>query len=134
MKLLVAAVGVAEEVDVDLDAVVVVEVALAVIFLMMITHFLPLEPPLMKVLLKEILETPQKDAVMVLLGHLIAVAVVVVAVAVLATVKLVKMDAHGEHLNATVGPDEEVGSNVKVLDVVTGEHSLMKLLRSLRKW
>lgn len=122
---LVAAVEVAEEVDADLDAVVEV-VALAVIIPMMRIH----RPLLTKVLLKEmILGIPQKDVVMVDLVDLVGLIVVVVAVEALAMVKLVKMDVHGEHLNVTVGLDEEMNSSVMVLDVGTGVHSLMILLR-----
>lgn len=121
--LLAAAVEVAE-VDVDLDAVVAV-VASAVIFPMMRIH----QPLLTKVVLKkEIPGMPQKDVVMVHLVGLIVV--VVVAVEVLAmVVKMAKMDAHEGHMNAAVGLDEEMTSNEMVLDVATGVHSPMTLLR-----
>jgi len=126
MKLLTAVVVVAEEVEEDLDAAVVAAVALAVIFPMMITH----RPLLTKDLLKEILGIPQKDAVMVdPVGPTVVAAVDVVVVEVLAMVKLVMKDVQEEHLNATVGLDEEMNSNGKGLDVVTGVHRMMTLLR-----
>ena len=103
MKLLTAAVEVAEEVEEDLDVVVVVVAALAAIFPMMTTH----QPLLIKDLLKGILGITQKDVVMVdLVGPTVVVVVVAVVVEVLPTVKLVKKDAQEEHLNTTVGLDE----------------------------
>ena len=64
-----------------------------------------------------------------LVGPHVVVVVVAVVVEVLPTVKLVKKDVQEEHLNATVGLDEEMNSNGKGLDVVTGVHRMMTLLR-----
>lgn len=100
MKLLMVAVEVDEEVDEDMDEEDVV-VALVVIFPMTRTHL----SLLTKDLLKERLEIPQKEVVMVHHAGPI-VAVVVVVVEALAMVKLVKMDAQEGPLNATVGLDE----------------------------
>jgi hypothetical protein len=55
------------------------------------------------------------------------IAVVVVEVSAMA--KLVKKDILEEHLNAAVELAEEMNSNVKVLDVVTGEQKLTNLPR-----
>lgn len=143
------AVEVEEVLVVDLDVVVVSIVTSP----MMRTHSLPLEPLIIWVLLKVILRRLQKGVVMVHHEVLIVV-VVVVDVEASAMVKLMKKDDLEEHLNATVELAEgdvitnndlflvliffsilmslalfaEVDSNVKALDVVTGEHKVMKLL------
>lgn len=97
MKLLVEDV----EVDVEVDvAVAVVLVVSPVTLLMMRTHLLPL---LVKVLLKETLEIPQKGLVMV--GLVVLIVVIVEAVEVSAMEKVVKMGAHEEYLNVAVGLD-----------------------------
>jgi len=125
MSLFVEAVEVDEVGDVDLDVVV----GLVVTLPMTRTHSLPAELLIIRFLLKEMLGSLLKDAVMV--DHEVLTVVVVVVVEVSAMVKLVKLkkDDLEEHLIVAVGLDEEMNSNVKVQDVVTGEPKLMNLLR-----
>jgi len=125
MSLFVEAVEVDEVGDVDLDVVV----GLVVTLPMTRTHSLPAELLIIRFLLKEMLGSLLKDAVMV--DHEVLTVVVVVVVEVSAMVKLVKLkkDDLEEHLIVAVGLDEEMNSNVKVQDEVTGEPKLMNLLR-----
>jgi hypothetical protein len=113
-----------EDVEVTVDMVADVEVVgLVVITLMMRIRSLVLERLKTTVLSKEI--TLQRDVTMV--DQDLPIAVVVVEVSAMA--KLVKKDVLEEHLNAAVELAEEMNSNVKVLDVVTGEQKLTNLPR-----
>jgi len=109
---------------VDLDVVV----GLVVTPRMMRTHSLPAELLIIRVLLKkEMLGSLLKDAVMV--DHEFLTVVVVVEVSAMVKLVKVKTDDLEEHLIVAVGLDEEMNSNVKVQDEVTGEPKLMNLLR-----
>jgi len=120
----VEAVEVDEVGDVDLDVVV----GLVVTPRMMRTHSLPAELLIIRVLLKkEMLGSLLKDAVMV--DHEFLTVVVVVEVSAMVKLVKVKTDDLEEHLIVAVGLDEEMNSNVKVQDEVTGEPKLMNLLR-----
>lgn len=89
-----------EVLDVDMDVVV----GLVATLRMMRTHFLPLEPHIIRVLLKEMLVSLLKDEVMVHQEVHTEVGVVEVST----TVKLVKVkkDDLGEHLIVAVGLEE----------------------------
>ncbi|XP_028223763.1 uncharacterized protein LOC114405410 [Glycine soja] len=117
------------DVVLDLDEVGDVVVGLVATLPMTRTHSLPVELLIIRFLLKEMLGSLLKDVVMV--DHEVLTVVVVVVMEVSAMVKLVKLkkDDLGEHLIVAVGLDEEMNSNMKVQDVVTGEPKLMNLLR-----
>ncbi|KAG4991509.1 hypothetical protein JHK82_025024 [Glycine max] len=61
------------------------------------------------------------------MGPTVVAAADMVIVEVLAMVKLVMKDVQEEHLNSTVGLDEEMNSNGKGLDEGTGVHRMMTL-------
>ena len=147
MSLFVEAVEVDEVGDVDLDVVV----GLVVTLPMTRTHSLPAELLIIRFLLKEMLGSLLKDAVMV--DHEFLTVVVVVEVSAMVKLVKVKTDDLEEHLIVAVGLDEgdvifdeqflyellflsilmslglfaEMNSNVKVQDEVTGEPKLMNL-------